>query len=135
MVLSDIVYRISLDDNHNNVALTCAKAILSALSCDMNNILFDIWEVEFHFSKGVFIVLVFDYEFICVTCTHSFFRRHQLIQGMYLLLLYSEVNQMLMLVFFVVGFGSIIPNLPIFFVLVRNWWMTALKVGTLFRMM
>lgn len=58
MVLSDIVCRISLDDNHNNVVLNCAKAILSAMSCDMNNILFDMLEVEFHLSKDVFLILV-----------------------------------------------------------------------------
>ncbi|KAL0334536.1 UNVERIFIED_CONTAM: Transcriptional elongation regulator MINIYO [Sesamum radiatum] len=36
--------RMSLDDNHNSVVLACAKAIQSVLSCDMNDIIFDISE-------------------------------------------------------------------------------------------
>ncbi|XP_011088658.1 transcriptional elongation regulator MINIYO isoform X2 [Sesamum indicum] len=36
--------RMSLDDNHNSVVLACAKAIQSVLSCDMNDIVFDILE-------------------------------------------------------------------------------------------
>lgn len=51
--------RISLDDNHNNVVLTCVKAILSALSCDMNNILFDISEKTATYSRDVFTAPVF----------------------------------------------------------------------------
>ncbi|KAG8371789.1 hypothetical protein BUALT_Bualt13G0124700 [Buddleja alternifolia] len=34
----------SLDDNHNSIVLACAKAIQSALSFDMNEIIFDISE-------------------------------------------------------------------------------------------
>ncbi|KAH6824342.1 hypothetical protein C2S53_005742 [Perilla frutescens var. hirtella] len=51
--------RISLDDNHNNVVLTCAKTILSALSCDMNNILFGISEKTPTYSRDVCTAPVF----------------------------------------------------------------------------
>lgn len=34
-----------LDDNHNSVVLACAKAVQSALSCDVNENYFDISEV------------------------------------------------------------------------------------------
>lgn len=53
-VLSYIVCRMSLDDNHNSVVLACAKAIQCVLSCDMNNILFDISEVESFISGKMF---------------------------------------------------------------------------------
>ncbi|KAL3613918.1 hypothetical protein CASFOL_041992 [Castilleja foliolosa] len=36
--------RMSLDDNYNYVVLACAKAIQSALSCDMNDNIFDLLE-------------------------------------------------------------------------------------------
>lgn len=39
-------YRMCLDDNHNSVVLACAKAIQCALSCQMNEIIFDTFEVE-----------------------------------------------------------------------------------------
>lgn len=135
MVLSDTVCRICLDDNHNNVVLTCAKTILSAISCDVNNTFFDLSEVWFYLSKDVFKKYWSRVRLIFVTCNFSFFRKHQLIQGMFVLLLYSEVNQMLMMVFFVGAFGSITLSLPIFFVLARNWRTTKMKVSTLFRMM
>ncbi|XP_057769176.1 transcriptional elongation regulator MINIYO [Salvia miltiorrhiza] len=51
--------RISLDDNHNNVVLNCAKAILSAMSCDMNNILFDMSERTPTYSRDVCTAPVF----------------------------------------------------------------------------
>lgn len=51
--------RISLDDNHNNVVLTCAKAILSALSCDMNNIFFGMSEKTPTYSRDICTAPVF----------------------------------------------------------------------------
>ncbi|KAL0356541.1 UNVERIFIED_CONTAM: Transcriptional elongation regulator MINIYO [Sesamum calycinum] len=43
----------SLDDNHNSVVLACAKAIQSVLSCDMNDIIFDISEKAPKYARDV----------------------------------------------------------------------------------
>ncbi|XP_075515229.1 transcriptional elongation regulator MINIYO-like [Primulina tabacum] len=51
--------RMSLDDNHNSVILACAKAIQCALSCDMNEIIFDISENASTHSNDVFTAPVF----------------------------------------------------------------------------
>lgn len=61
-MLSDIVCRISFDDNHNSVVLNCAKAILSALSYDTNKILFDMLEVEFYLSRDILLILGSSYD-------------------------------------------------------------------------
>ncbi|KAL0365713.1 UNVERIFIED_CONTAM: Transcriptional elongation regulator MINIYO [Sesamum angustifolium] len=45
--------RMSLDDNHNSVVLACAKAIESVLSCDMNDIIFDILEKAPKYARDV----------------------------------------------------------------------------------
>ncbi|KAL0422952.1 UNVERIFIED_CONTAM: Transcriptional elongation regulator MINIYO [Sesamum latifolium] len=51
--------RMSLDDNHNSVVLACAKAIQSVLSCDMNDIIFDISEKAPKYARDVHTAPVF----------------------------------------------------------------------------
>ncbi|KAL2516687.1 RNA polymerase II-associated protein 1 [Abeliophyllum distichum] len=51
--------RISLDDNHNSVVLTCAKAIQSVLSCDINESFFNISEKIPTYSQDLFTAPVF----------------------------------------------------------------------------
>ncbi|KAK4437590.1 Transcriptional elongation regulator MINIYO [Sesamum alatum] len=51
--------RMSLDDNHNSVVLACAKAIQSVLSCDMNEIIFDISEKSPTYARDVHTAPVF----------------------------------------------------------------------------
>lgn len=41
-----LIYRMSLDDNHNSVVLACAKVIQCILSCDVNENFFEISEVQ-----------------------------------------------------------------------------------------
>ncbi|KAI5437929.1 hypothetical protein KIW84_023888 [Lathyrus oleraceus] len=50
--------RICLDDNHNSVVLACAKAVQSALSCDVNENYFDISETDPSASLEEYIVSI-----------------------------------------------------------------------------
>ncbi|CAA0807709.1 Unknown protein [Striga hermonthica] len=54
-----LALRMSLDDNHNSVVLSCAKAITCALSCDVNEIIFDILEKTPTYAKDVYTAPVF----------------------------------------------------------------------------
>ncbi|XP_042491109.1 transcriptional elongation regulator MINIYO [Macadamia integrifolia] len=45
--------RMALDDNHTSVVLACAKVIQCALSCDMNEIFFDISEKMTTFERAI----------------------------------------------------------------------------------
>ncbi|KAL6514176.1 hypothetical protein OROHE_019163 [Orobanche hederae] len=54
-----LALRMSLDDNHNSVVLACVKAIQCALSCDMNDIIFDILEKTPTYARDVCTAPVF----------------------------------------------------------------------------
>ncbi|KAK6159618.1 hypothetical protein DH2020_006932 [Rehmannia glutinosa] len=51
--------RMCLDDNHNSVVLACAKVIQCALSCDMNDTIFDILEKMPTYARDVCTAPVF----------------------------------------------------------------------------
>ncbi|GER50215.1 RNA polymerase II-associated protein [Striga asiatica] len=54
-----LALRMSLDDNHNSVVLSCAKAIMCALSCDVNEIIFEMLEKTPTYAKDVYTAPVF----------------------------------------------------------------------------